>query len=143
MDSFGAGPAGGGANNSRDARLEAIRALNLRLDRANIENLDWQRCLELYDRPDTFFFLDSPYTDCDAGMYSTWTETDIRRLHERVTALRGRWLVTLNDSPAIRQIFAGCEIRSVARARGIRNAGPGAPLYRELVITPRSQSAEG
>lgn len=142
MDSFAGGPAGG-ANSSRENRLEAIRALNLRLDKTCIENLDWQRCLELYDKPDTFFFLDSPYTDCDAAMYAEWTATDVQRLHDRVVALRGRWLVTLNDTPAIRQIFAGCEIRAIARARGIRNTGAGAPLYRELIITPRSQTAEG
>jgi DNA adenine methylase len=40
MDSFGTGAAGGGANNSRAARMESIRALNLRLDRVCIENLD-------------------------------------------------------------------------------------------------------
>jgi DNA adenine methylase len=136
MDSFGAGVAGGGANNSRSARMESIRALNLRLDRVNIEQLDWQRCLDLYDRPDSFFFLDSPYTDCDAGMYSEWTETDVRRLHDRVLQLRGRWIITLNDTAAIREIFAGCEIRSVSRARGICNEGKDAQPYRELIITP-------
>jgi len=142
MDSFGTGPAGGGANTSRAARLESIRALNLRLDRVAIESLDWKRCLDLYDRPDTFFFLDSPYTDCDAGMYAEWTATDVQALRDRVMQLRGRWLVTLNDTAAIRQIFAGCEIHSISRQRGIRNEGPNAEPYRELVITPPAAAAE-
>lgn len=136
MDSFGAGASGGGANNSRSARLESIRALNLRLDSVNIEQLDWKRCLDLYDRPDSFFFLDFPYTDCDAGMYSSWTETDVRILRERLKELRGRWMVTLNDSTAIREIFAGCEIIPVSRQRGICNGGIDAKPYRELIITP-------
>jgi len=139
MSSFGAGPAGGGSNNSRSARMEAIRALNLRLDKVCIEQLDWERCLELYDRPSTFFFLDSPYTDCDAGMYSTWTATDIQRLRDRVFCLKGKWLVTLNDTPAIRAIFHDCQIRSVSRQRGIRNQSGEEGIYRELIITPPSR----
>lgn len=133
MDSFGSCASGGGAQNSRAARLEAIRALNLRLDRVSIENLDWQRCLELYDRPYTFFFIDSPYTECDAGMYAAWTNTDVQRLRDRVGQLRGSWMVTLNDTPAIRSIFEGCQVRSVARQRGITQSEQ---PYREVIITP-------
>lgn len=125
-----------GVSTSRSSRLEAIRALNLRLDRVCIENLDWLRCLDLYDRPDTFFFLDSPYTECDAGMYASWTNVDVQRLRDRLVQVRGRWLVTLNDTAAIREIFAGSSIRPVSRQRGIRNAGAESSIYRELIITP-------
>lgn len=136
MDSFGTRMTGPGS--SRAARLEAIRALNVRLDRVTIEHLDWQRCLALYDRPTTFFFLDPPYTECDAGMYASWTDTDVRGLREQLGRLRGKWLLTLNDTPSIRAIFAGCELRSVERARGINNR-QGGRRYRELVITPAGQ----
>ncbi|MDB6155640.1 MAG: methyltransferase [Chthoniobacteraceae bacterium] len=136
MESFGAGPSGGGAANSRSARMEAIRALNLRLDKVNIENLDWQRCLELYDRPDTFFFLDSPYTDCDANMYASWTNTDVQKMRDCLARLRGRWMVTLNDCAAVREIFVGCNLQAISRQRGIRNVAGDAGIYRELIITP-------
>lgn len=137
MQSFGSTASGGGALNSRAARMETIRQLNLRLDRVSIENLDWQRCLDLYDRPTTFFFLDPPYTECDAGMYGTWTNADVLRLRERLEQLRGKWMVTLNDSAAIRQIFAGCKIRSVKRKRAItQKPSQPSPDYRELVILP-------
>lgn len=132
MESFSSTAAGGGAMGSRSARMEAIRALNLRLDRVSIENLDWAKCVDLYDRSHTFFFIDSPYTDCDAGMYSTWTNTDVQRLRERLDRLRGTWMVTLNDSPSIRSIFDGCKIRAISRQRGIA----GAKEYREVIITP-------
>jgi DNA adenine methylase len=54
---------------SRVNRMETIRQLNLRLDSATIEHLDWERCMDLYDRPSTFFFLDPPYTDCAKTNY--------------------------------------------------------------------------
>lgn len=135
MDSFGVRVAS--ANGSRSARLEAIRALSARLDRVTIEHLDWQRCLELYDRPSTFFFLDPPYTECDARMYGAWTNTDVQILRDRLDRLQGKWLVTLNDTPAIRGIFDGCRVLAFSRPRGINNkAGGIAPAYKELIIQP-------
>lgn len=134
LGTFGTGPAGGAASGSRQARMEAIRQLNVRLDRVTVENLDWQRCVDLYDRPESFFFFDPPYTDCDAGQYGTWTTADVLRFRERLDRLKGGWLVTLNDSPDIRRIFAGCEIKAIERARGVAKG-----RYRELVINPKRE----
>lgn len=139
MDSFGTGAvSGGSALGSRASRLELIRALNLRLDKVCIESLDWQRCMELYDRPSTFFFVDPPYTECNARMYGAWTNTDVQVLRDRLRRLRGKWIVTLNDTAAIRAIFDGCTIKPVERAKGI-NGKSQDRIYRELIITPRDK----
>ncbi len=132
MDSFGCGGAGG----SREGRMEAIRQLSLRLDKTIIENRTWERFLELYDRPRTFFFCDPPYTECSDTAYKAWQESDVMKFRERLGRLKGGWMVTLNDCTSNRQIFAGCEIESVTRARGINNK-EGAALYREIIIRPR------
>ncbi len=118
--------------------MEAIRALEARLDRVTIEHLDWKRCLDLYDRTGTFFFLDPPYTDCKAGMYGTWTTDEVTDLRDRLARLKGRWLLTLNDSPAIRAIFAHCQVGSVSRPKGINNkpGTKGEKVYHELIIRP-------
>ncbi len=144
MNSFGVGTAGGGSasHGSRAARMEAIRALSHRLDRVCIEHLDWQHCLRLYDRPGTFFFVDPPYTGCKADAYKAWTNTDVQILHDRLFSLKGKWLLTLNDTPAIRAIFNGCEFTPIARARGINNKGGPSVIYHELVIRP-AQSSSG
>jgi DNA adenine methylase len=136
LKSFGTSALGGGASHgSRQARMETIRALSLRLDRVCVERLDWQRCVELYDRATTFFFLDPPYTECGETMYKGWTDTDVQALKNRLDLLRGRWLLTLNDTPSIRAIFEGCEITAVDRAKGI-NGKAAEKRYRELVIAP-------
>ena len=125
---------------SRANRLENIRALNRRLDRTTIEHLSWERCLDLYDRAETFFFFDPPYTECDAGRYAAWTNADVQGLRNRLSRLEGKWMVTLNDTPAIREIFADCEIEGIERARGIfQEAGQAATAYREVIITPAGQ----
>jgi DNA adenine methylase len=116
--------------------MEAIRQLNVRLDRVTVENLDWQKCLDLYDRRETFFFCDPPYTGCQAGMYAAWTIADVQRFRERLDRLKGKWLVTLNDAPEIRKIFSDCKIVAIARAKGITTARE--KTYRELVIFPQA-----
>lgn len=135
LGAFGISPTSSGsmASGSRAARMDAIRALNVRLDRTVIENLDWERCLSVWDRPSTFFFLDPPYTHCATTLYSPWKLSDVHRLRERLRDLRGSWMVTLNDHPDIRAIFSGCEVNSVSRPKGI--GGKGAD-YREIIITP-------
>lgn len=40
---------------------EDLSQAHLRLARVNIENLDWVRCIEKYDRDETLFYLDPPY----------------------------------------------------------------------------------
>jgi len=138
LESFGTGALGGGAaHGSRSARMETIRALSYRLDRACIEHLPWERCVSLYDRPSTFFFLDPPYTTGSVGVYKGWTNTDVQILRDRLALLKGKWMVTLNDAAPIRAIFAGCRIRSVDRAVGIEAKGERGRRYKELVITPR------
>lgn len=118
--------------------MEAIRALNVRLDRTTIEHVDWEKCISLYDRPSTFFFVDPPYTECGATMYEGWTNTDVQILRDRLAQVRGSWMVTLNDTAAIRAIFDGCEITPVSRPLGINNrSGKPGRTYRELIIQPR------
>ena len=129
------------AISSRASRLEAVRTLNVRLDRVTIEHLDWKRCLELYDRTGTFFFLDPPYTDCNAGVYGTWTTADVLGLKERLDRIKGQWLLTFNDSPAIRSIFSHCQVKAVSRPRGINNKSISEEkkVYHELIIRPRGE----
>ncbi len=114
--------------------MEAIRQVSVRLDRTIIEDLDWQECVRRYDRPATFFFFDPPYLGSCETSYKGWTEADILRLRETLAGVRGQWLLTLNDEPAVRRIFTGCELRPVERALGI-DGRKGSRRYRELIIT--------
>lgn len=135
LGTFGISPTsgGGGASGSRAARLETIRQLNVRLDRVTVENLDWEKCLSTYDRTETFFFLDPPYTHCGDTMYSPWSVADVLRLANRLQTLKGKWVVTLNDHPEIRKVFAGCRQQPISRPAGIGGKGK---AYGELIISP-------
>lgn len=137
MESFGTSATS--VRSSRSARLDAIRELNVRLDRVTVENLDWKRCLDIYDRKETFFFCDPPYTACNAGIYGAWKTADVMAFRERLDRLKGRWIVTLNDAPDLRKIFSDCHIVSVERAKGITQEK--SKTYREIVIFPPARGS--
>lgn len=131
MDTFGTSPTSSGqASSSRSARMESIRQLSVRLDRVVVENLDWRRCLEAYDRSTTVFFLDPPYTRCADLTYKGWTLADVLYFREFLGRLKGFWIVTLNDAADIRRAFAGCPITGITRAKGMTGDD-----YREIIIT--------
>lgn len=135
LGTFGISPtsSGTGASGSRAARMDAIRQLSIRLDRTIIENLDWEKCIQTYDRSETFFFIDPPYTACASTLYSPWKISDVIRLRERLGTIKGKWLVTLNDHPDIRATFHRCLLTPVSRPKGISGKSQ---TYGELLITP-------
>ncbi len=77
------------------------------------------------------------YTECTPTNYAAWKDSDVLALRETLDRLRGRWLVTLNDSAAIRSIFHDCLLKPVSRVRGINNQTGKATVYKELIIAPK------
>jgi DNA adenine methylase len=138
-ESYGiARKSGGAVNKSRYALMEKIGQLNARLDRVNIENLDWERCLRLYDSPETFFFLDPPYIGGSIKNYEAWTREHCEHLREVLEGLKGRWLLTINDSEETRSVFNGLRLLSLKRRLTIRNNTGSQKEYAELLISPRA-----
>lgn len=128
---------GGGANKSRRSLLEKLEALNDRLDRVIIEHLDWQRCLQLYDGSETFFFIDPPYLGGKISNYPPWSEGDLETLRDCLIALKGKWLLTINDCEAAYSLFGKMKKTSFTRQRGIANKSEtDKQQYKELLIAP-------
>ena len=118
-----------------------IRELHQRLNGVAIECLDWKRCLALYDRPNTFFFCDPPYADCDCKGYAPWTQAQLAELAAALQTLQGRWLLTVNDSPANRELFSFEKITAVSRARGVTAEGQAkAKRYGELIVQDNKET---
>lgn len=82
-----------------------------RLRRVVVENLDFEKCMRIYDRPATFFYLDPPYFDCE-GDYGKgiFTPADHARLAEACAKLDGKFLLSINDCPKAREIYGGFQI---------------------------------
>lgn len=105
-----------------------------RLAGVMIERLPYADFIRRYDRPGTLFYLDPPYFGTEhyygAGIFSA---ADYQALRQLLEGLQGQWIMSINDAPEIRTIFAGCAIEEVALHYG---AGGGQTPARELIISP-------
>lgn len=111
-----------------------IAAAHERLQGVHIECLDWAAFIRRHDRPFTLFYIDPPYLghedDYGKGMFE---RADFACMAEMLRSLNGRFILSLNDTSEIRELFAGFEIEEVttrysANARSTRRA-------RELLIS--------
>ncbi len=82
-----------------------ITAVSERLRRVSIEHGDWEKVVEFYDTPETFFFFDPPYVAATTTAYKPFPEFEMERVRQRLDKLKGRWLLTCDDSPQCRRIF--------------------------------------
>lgn len=85
---------------------EDLSAAHLRLARVTIEPLPWDACIARYDRPGTFFFCDPPYWQTE-GYGVPFGLDQYAALAQALRGLKGRALLTINDHPDMREVFAG------------------------------------
>lgn len=91
-----------------------LEAVHERLSGVTIECLDWADFLARYDRTGTLFYLDPPYYGCedDYGV-GQFPRSDFEKMAAALAGLRGAFLLSLNDRPEVREIFAAFKIRDV------------------------------
>ena len=90
-----------------------IEAVHERLAGVVIERLPWREFIERYDRPGTLFYLDPPYYGCE-GDYGRdlFDRGQFALMAEVLRAVKGRFLLSLNDHPEVRAIFAGFDFEA-------------------------------
>lgn len=113
---------------------EDLSAAHLRLARVTIENLGWQVCMAKYDRPDAFFFCDPPYWKTE-GYGVPFGLDQYQALATVMGALKGRALLTINDHPDMRQVFAGFRLKRLTTRYTIGQSAAAKKAVRgELVV---------
>src|SRR5205823_13184621 len=102
-----------------------------------IERLPYADCIARYDRPETLFFLDPPYMGSEhyygRGLFGP---EDYARLAEILRGLKGRFLMTLNDCPGARKIFALFALKPVKLTYSVHGRGRRKDAG-ELLISPK------
>jgi DNA adenine methylase len=111
-----------------------IEAVHERLAGVIIERLDWSAFLARYDRPGTLFYLDPPYfgSEDDYGR-ELFDRGQFESMAEQLRGIRGRFILSLNDHPEVRRIFAGFHFREEQLRYSI-SGGAGTDV-REVIIT--------
>lgn len=117
----------GGHGNRLIGALETLRKriepIHKRLSTVIIENLDWRACIERYDRPGVFMYIDPPYPGNGvnyAHNMRTWEEH--HELAERLTRSQCQWMLSSYDNEHIRELYSDQVILPVLSASGMRKA---------------------
>jgi DNA adenine methylase len=87
----------------------AIEETRKRLARVQIESLPYEEVLVKYDRPTTLFYLDPPYWDRKLYKFN-FKEDDFRAMELRLKSLKGKFILSLDDHPKVREVFAAFRI---------------------------------
>jgi DNA adenine methylase len=130
-----------GAGVTRPSSLNLLRieedlsAAHLRLSRVTIENQPYQKILERMDRPETFFYLDPPYFQCeDYYGRGIFARADFERLRDIMKGLKGKFILSINDEPEIRRIYQDFSIETVKTSYALAGADKKKKVS-ELLIT--------
>ena len=112
-----------------------LDAVHERLAGVTIERLPFLDLIARYDRPEALFYLDPPYWGCEqdygAGVFS---RVDFQRLADALAKIRGRFVLSLNDQPAVRNIFGRFVMEEVETTYTIAK-NPSPTRAGELLIT--------
>jgi len=111
-----------------------------RLAKVVIENKDFERLIKQYDRPVSFHYCDPPYFETEGyylnvGQHGFTTEDHIR-LRDTLIGIDGKFLLSYNDHPYIRELYSkpGIYIIEVSRINNIKQRYDGGCLFDELLI---------
>jgi DNA adenine methylase len=93
---------------------EDLSEAHLRLSRVYIENRPYGQVIERFDKPTTLFYLDPPYWGCedDYGK-DLFSREDFTALAGQLDGIKGRFILSLNDLPEVREVFANFRIEAV------------------------------
>jgi DNA adenine methylase len=91
---------------------EILEQAHRRLQRVQIESLPYEQVLSKYDRPTTFFYLDPPYWQRKLYKFN-FSEADFRGLEQRLRALKGKFILSLDDRTEVRQLLSGFRMQTV------------------------------
>lgn len=115
-----------------------LEDLHSRLAGVVIECLDYQDVIRRYDGSGTFFYLDPPYWGCETDYGKAMFDVaDFERLARQLAGIGGRFLLSINDVPEIRDLFAWAQIAEVTTSYTIGNHSDRGARRSELLISGR------
>lgn len=132
VDSFGSQP------HAMWKNFPLITAAAKRLQNVVIENKDCVKLVGQYDRKESFFYCDPPYYETE-GYYEGggFGRDDHARLAEALVTMQGKFLLSYNDCPEIRELYCrpGIYIEGISRLSNMAQRFDAGCQYPELLIS--------
>ena len=111
-----------------------IQELEDRMANVVIENQDFETLIKHYDRTDSFFYADPPYYSTE-DMYAVgfgWS--DHVRLRDTLANIKGKFLLSYNDCPEIRELYEGFSFFDFSRTHSMAQRYEAGKEFKELLI---------
>ncbi len=119
------------------SKLEPLLGdIHERLTGVTIEQLPFDQFIARYDRSGMLFYCDPPYWGCEDDYGAeVFAPADFERLAAALRAAAGKSIVSINDTPEIRAIFAGLHQVPIETTYSISSAHGGTKKVGELLIS--------
>ena len=114
--------------------IERVMEISKRLDKVNIENKNALDLIQTYDNGQNFFYLDPPYSKGEGYEVCSTKDFEHEKLAETLKNIKGKFLLSYDDSKLIRKLYKGFDIIEISRHKGINNYCPKGREYKELLI---------
>jgi site-specific DNA-adenine methylase len=90
-----------------------------KLKKTTILNKDYLAVISKFDSPSTFFYLDPPYENSSKTI-DAYTDIDLSNLAEVLKKIKGKFLLSINDSPNIRKLFKDFQMSKVSTVYALK-----------------------
>ena len=111
-----------------------IQQLQKRMANVVVENQDFETLIRHYDRSDAFFYLDPPYFSSE-HMYEVEVGWDDHlRLQRTLRTMKGKFLLSYNDCPEIRELYSEYSIMDFKRVHSMAQRFEAGKEFPELLI---------
>lgn len=115
--------------------FELIKQLENRMANVVVENQDFETLIKHYDRQDTFFCADPPYFSTE-DMYAVgFNWNDHVRLKDTLSKIQGKFLLSYNDCPEIRELYKGFSMLDFSRTHSMAQRYEAGKEFKELLIS--------
>ncbi|MDV7340959.1 DNA adenine methylase [Terasakiella sp. A23] len=113
-NSFGVSP-GRSARFNLTTLQPMLKRLHHRMTNVSVECLPYQDFITRIDRPGTLFYLDPPYWGCETDYgKNVFYRDDFQKIADQLANIKGRFILSINDTPEVRSIFDQFDIEEVS-----------------------------
>ena len=112
---------------------EGILEVHWRMRRVTIERMEALQCIRRHDAPGTLFYLDPPYYGFEKDYAVVWPREKFAEMAELLTGIKGAFILSLNDRPEVRDIFASFQIKAVKTTYSASAKGGGKEAAEVLI----------
>lgn len=115
--------------NKKNLSADYLEKIEERLKNVVVEHKDFENLIQVYDRQNALVYCDPPYHKTEKYYDAQFSEKDHVRLHDCLSKICGKFVLSYNDDEYIREMYKDFNITPVERSNNISSG-----IYKELII---------